>query len=52
MHRHWLDDALKRELVDRCMSAEEVEQIIRAHIGAAGHKRPAVAVDQQFVDKH
>jgi hypothetical protein len=33
MYKHRLDDALKRELVDRGMSVEEIERIVAARVG-------------------
>ena len=36
MHKHRLDDALKRELVDRGISAEEIEWIVKARKGTGG----------------
>jgi hypothetical protein len=45
MHRHRLDDALKRELVDRGMEADEIERIVRARSGAKP-KPPAAQLDE------
>jgi signal transduction histidine kinase len=47
MHKHRLDDALKRELVDRGMSAEEIERIVRVRSGTTS-KPVAVHVNQQY----
>jgi hypothetical protein len=44
MHKHRLDDALKRELVDRGMSAEEIERIVAVRVGSR-----ARANDAKFV---
>lgn len=49
VHKHRLEDALKRELVDRGMSAEEIERIVKAHRGA--DKPTTVHVEQQFGGK-
>ncbi len=49
MHRHRLDDALKRELIDRGMEAEEIERIVGAYRG--DNVKPRVVLNQQFADK-
>lgn len=36
VQKHRLDDALKRELVDRGMNATEIDQIVRVRSGARG----------------
>jgi hypothetical protein len=41
MCKHRLDDALKRELVDRGMNAEEIEQIVAARVGCRTIKNVA-----------
>jgi len=41
MCKHRLDDALKRELVDRGMNAEEIERIVVARVGSRTMKHVA-----------
>lgn len=41
MHKHRLDDALKRELVDRGMNADEIERIVAARVGCRTIKNVA-----------
>jgi hypothetical protein len=40
MHKNRLENALKRELLERGMSAEEIATVIRAKPGQAGACRP------------
>ncbi len=47
IHRHRLDDALKRELVERGMDAEEIERIVGAKRGGS----VSVRVNQQLGGK-
>ncbi len=47
IHRHRLDDALKRELVERGMDAEEIERIVGAKRGGSVNVR----VNQQLGGK-
>ena len=50
MHRSRMEDALKRELVDRGMSAEEIERIIQARGDSSGEPK-SVHVEQHFGDR-
>ena len=47
MHKHRLDDALKRELIERGMEAEEIERIVSARRGGAAK----TVINQQFGGK-
>lgn len=47
MHKHRLDDALKRDLVDRGMDADEIERIVRARRGATAQS-PGVPDSRHF----
>lgn len=40
IHKHRLDDALKRELLDRGMVAEEIALVVQAKSGKCGMVRP------------